>query len=1797
MIKTNLFIFEIINDDYRNLVNTLINLTNKGISLNFNNILTLIVVNDSIPVDIAKYFNRIYINKSSNALIQVIKKRDFLYDNLIHIYSICDIDINQIFSLLKSNNLYVSHDPFKLICKIIPYKLIKLLENSNDYDTFINNIDYKIDNQIVNSKNLNNYNKFRNDILNMKISDVVYKNKISNYGVVSIIMTCYNSEETIEYSLKSLLNQTYENIKIIIVDDCSYDGTVRKIKEIIKNISNIKLIINKSNKGTYYSKNVGLMNLDRSTEFITFHDSDDLSMASRIERQVKFLIKKKLLVCSCLGQLNNITKMTMVTLFMNIQVFRNIGFFNIRRYGSDEEYFYRIFAFYVKDFDWMPNQKYDNDKTGQDGYFKKYKNFRTLLEVHYKIYKTMNSLTNSYKEERKELSSKLIDTYQKVALTNNLDMIYLSFDSDKEEKKATYDSNNIDDSFESLNYESNLSIEVPSYSNSSLQETPNNIYNSFKCNQIYVSKSLSHLKLRFLEKYHLKEYYDVDIPSLFFGIYNIEDINKIKCHKSKVYIIWGGTDFDFSYENRVNMINSVLKLGNKISLHYGISSNLMDRLSEKKLNCERIYLNLVDTNIFKRIDYPGDSIFVYNGLNPGNENIYGKKIYENVYNKLKKSFNFIFSNTLNSKYEDMPKIYSQCFIGLRLTEKDGNANMVQELIEMGIPVIHNGEYPTIKWHNENSIIESILDTHKKKDNIVKNIYSNNYNKNILIIFNKDIDLEDGAFIWLRNIVNMFKSNYNNVTVICKFNKENLNINTKLININSINLNFLNYTKYDYIYFRPYENDIIALDTKIKNKMYLFINSLNYEHLSYYKEFKKIFVNSVLIKDELEFKGINIGNIDIIPPMFDSLVKSEKNNIISFIYSGTLKKEYRSLEMLNMFSELSKTNTFNFFLYYGKVKESEKSYDLKLYNMLKELSNNSCFHIVKNENRKNILDKISQCHYGIVLHGNEIDKKQQSTKLIEYLSLNCIPIKSLNYLNNSYYTNEVELTFENLNELKEILIRILDEKINYDKFVINYEKLNTHSFQYNLQKMYRYINVYDIIVSVDNISYDVEYLISNVIQNRFYSKIFFYLNTSNTNIKIHGLIIKNLINGNTLSNADKEFLLNNKVDLSIFNRYDFGIYNIGELKKYYNITYDKRIFDIEYDRALFKASNCNLNNNTYNFERNSYMYFHLNLYKNKFYFIEFEIDTNCDGFLTILFLNYFNNVYQDINRNLHVVQKNNKSIMFTVKIMETKSYEVRLKPSYKNSELFTFAIKKFRILELVNLNKICNEIKVINMKKHIYKYENIRNLLENNHIIVDRSEGIDGYSEEIKKEYECYNKIPFSNDEKKLGRKLLASPGGFGYLYSMKKIFKQAMLKNDEYIIIFDDDIGIINNLLLKMDDLLKSINKPKMLMFGSSQWDWENIIYNKNTYYMNNFSNGSFANMYHRSTFEEIYYELIKFQDTFDGKVIKQFYLNNNINISFPNLIIAQLEESNIILKKNVNRNYERFKWIKDDYDFNNKDNSSNIIYKNIKSRLNKKLFILGITTFNRSNYLNDTLDTLLRNLSENIDYILIISDGNSKDDTIDLIKSKKLNVNVSLIIISNSLHFIYRQSNSILQYSLNFNFDFGFLMNDDLIFLNDNWDVLYYNAYNESNYDHLVYFDKNEKKVDHEIIHNKFNLCSFSTGKNCQGALFTFTKRLINSVGYFDESNFKIRGHSHIDYTLRCCRTGLNNIDTLYDLKDSNKYIKLNSNLYVSSFQKLPFLLRELHKVDIYEQIRRNKFLEDEKRLYIKSEFIIKNI
>ena len=67
-------------------------------------------------------------------------------------------------------------------------------------------------------------------------------------------------------------------------------------------------------------------------------------------------------------------------------------------------------------------------------------------------------------------------------------------------------------------------------------------------------------------------------------------------------------------------------------------------------------------------------------------------------------YTYILSNTLNVKWDDMPNIYKQCFITIRLTSHDGNANSVQECEAMGIPVIHNQSDYKLQWENVDDIV-------------------------------------------------------------------------------------------------------------------------------------------------------------------------------------------------------------------------------------------------------------------------------------------------------------------------------------------------------------------------------------------------------------------------------------------------------------------------------------------------------------------------------------------------------------------------------------------------------------------------------------------------------------------------------------------------------------------------------------------------------------------------------------------------------------------------------------------------------------------------------------------------------------------------------------------------------------------------------------------------------------------------------------------------------------------------------------------------------------------------------------
>ncbi|EOU1488034.1 glycosyltransferase [Clostridium perfringens] len=113
----------------------------------------------------------------------------------------------------------------------------------------------------------------------------------SKRGKISVIMGVYNAEDTITESIESVLNQTYNNLELIMCDDGSNDNTINIINSYVKKDSRIKLLKNKENKGLAYSLNrcIEVSN----GEFIARHDADDICMLNRFEKQINYFNKHK----------------------------------------------------------------------------------------------------------------------------------------------------------------------------------------------------------------------------------------------------------------------------------------------------------------------------------------------------------------------------------------------------------------------------------------------------------------------------------------------------------------------------------------------------------------------------------------------------------------------------------------------------------------------------------------------------------------------------------------------------------------------------------------------------------------------------------------------------------------------------------------------------------------------------------------------------------------------------------------------------------------------------------------------------------------------------------------------------------------------------------------------------------------------------------------------------------------------------------------------------------------------------------------------------------------------------------------------------------------------------------------------------------------------------------------------------------------------------------------------------------------------------------------------------------------
>lgn len=105
--------------------------------------------------------------------------------------------------------------------------------------------------------------------------------------LISVITPSYNSEKFIGETIESVLNQTYRNWEMVIVDDCSTDNTVSIVEKYTELDDRIKLFILEENSGSAIARNTAMEHANG--QYIAFLDSDDLWLPEKLDKQLDFM--------------------------------------------------------------------------------------------------------------------------------------------------------------------------------------------------------------------------------------------------------------------------------------------------------------------------------------------------------------------------------------------------------------------------------------------------------------------------------------------------------------------------------------------------------------------------------------------------------------------------------------------------------------------------------------------------------------------------------------------------------------------------------------------------------------------------------------------------------------------------------------------------------------------------------------------------------------------------------------------------------------------------------------------------------------------------------------------------------------------------------------------------------------------------------------------------------------------------------------------------------------------------------------------------------------------------------------------------------------------------------------------------------------------------------------------------------------------------------------------------------------------------------------------------------------------
>lgn len=199
---------------------------------------------------------------------------------------------------------------------------------------------------------------------------------------VSVIVPVYNTEKYLDKCLNSLVNQTIDDIEIIVVNDGSTDNSLKIIKKYLKKYSKKIILIDQENGGISVARNNGIRSA--TGEYIGFVDSDDFVELNMYERLYNTIKKSKsdIVVCDYKKYYTETENIT------NIDVVKNITATNIYESTS-----------LINDIDYAPWNKLYKRTLFKGIEFpknKKYEDLSTILKVFFKAKKIDKLAENLY---------------------------------------------------------------------------------------------------------------------------------------------------------------------------------------------------------------------------------------------------------------------------------------------------------------------------------------------------------------------------------------------------------------------------------------------------------------------------------------------------------------------------------------------------------------------------------------------------------------------------------------------------------------------------------------------------------------------------------------------------------------------------------------------------------------------------------------------------------------------------------------------------------------------------------------------------------------------------------------------------------------------------------------------------------------------------------------------------------------------------------------------------------------------------------------------------------------------------------------------------------------------------------------------------------------------------------------------------------------------------------------------------------------------------------------------------------